>query len=84
MIFPVVVNELFIGIAKERKLAEINDKIFKIQGTQNKKIHSINLTQKEFKQELKKPNKAFLDAIKKGIILFGQENFIKLVKEMQK
>lgn len=73
-----------IGIAKERKLAKINDKIFKIQETQNKKIHSINLTQKEFKQELKKPNNAYLDAIKKGVILFGQENFIKFVKEMQR
>lgn len=73
-----------IGIAKERKLAEINDIIFKIQQTQNKKIHSINLTSKEFRQELKKPNKALIDAVKRGIVLFGQENFIRLIKKLQK
>ena len=73
-----------IGVAKEKKLTKINDIIFKIQETQNKKIHSINSTQKEFEQELKKPNKAYLNAIRKGIILFGQENFIRFMKELQK
>jgi len=73
-----------IGIAKEKKLAKINDKMLKIQGTLNKKIHSINLTQKEFKEELKKPNKAYLDALKKGVILFGQENFIEFVKGLSR
>lgn len=67
-----------------KKLAKISDKILKAQETQIKKIHSINLTQKEFKQELKRPNKAYLDAIKKGVILFGQENFIKFIKGLQK
>ena len=69
-----------IGVAKENKLAKVNDLVFKIQETQNKKIHFINLTQKEFKQELKKPNKAYLDAVKKGVVLFGQENFTKFAK----
>ena len=73
-----------IGVAKERKLAKIGEVVFKIQETQNKKIHSINFTQKEFEQELKKPNKAFIDAIKKGVVLFGQENFIKFIKKLQK
>lgn len=73
-----------IGVAKEKKLAKISEDISGIQETQNKKIHSINLTQGEFKQELKKPNRAYLDAIKKGVILFGQENFIKLMKEIKK
>ena len=73
-----------IGVAKEKKLAKINDIIFKIQETQAKKIHSINSTQKEFRQELKNPNKAYLDAVRKGVILFGQENFIRFIKELQK
>ena len=71
-----------IGVAKERKLAKIRGIVFKIQETQNKKIHYINLTQKEFKQELKKPNKAYLDAVRKGVVLFGHENFIKFIKEI--
>ena len=38
----------------------------------------------EFENELKRKNKAFIDAIKKGIILFGQENFIKFMRGLQK
>ncbi|MBL7147514.1 MAG: hypothetical protein ISS82_01685 [Nanoarchaeota archaeon] len=71
-------------VSKEKKMVKIGDIVLKIQETQSKKIHSINLTQKEFKQELKKPNKAYLDAVKKGVILFGQENFIKFIKTLQK
>ena len=73
-----------IGVAKEKKLGKVNDFVFKIQEIQSKKIHSINLTQKEFKKELKKPNKAYLDAVKKGIVLLGQENFIKFVRVLSK
>jgi len=73
-----------IGIANEKKLSKINDIVFKIQQTQTKKIHSINFTKKEFKQELNKPNKAFIDAIRKGVVLFGQENFIEFMKEFGK
>jgi len=69
-----------IGIAKEKKLGKVNDLVFKIREIQSKKIHSINLTQKEFEKELKKPNRAYLDAVKKGIVLLGQENFIKFVR----
>lgn len=74
-----------IGVAsKEKKLAKISDKILKAQETQAKKIHSINLTPKEFKRELKRPNKAYAEAIRKGVILFGHENFIKFIRELQK
>ena len=63
------------------KFLEVEKSINNIQKTQLKKIHAINLTEKEFKEELKK-NKAFIDAVKKGVILFGQEKFIKFVKKM--
>lgn len=82
--FPKEAKDIdIIEIAKEKKLAKLNDIILKIQETQTKKIHSINLTPKEFKKELKEPNRAFIDAIKKGVILFGQENFIKFIKELK-
>ena len=35
------------------------------------------------KKELENPNKIFIDAIKKGIILFGQEKFIKFIRRYQ-
>lgn len=71
-------------VSQEKKLANLGDIILRIQETQTKKIHSINLTQKEFKQELKRSNKAYLDAVKRGVILFGQENFINFIKGLQK
>ena len=63
---------------------EIDESIKKIQKVQIKKIHAINFTPAEFKDELEKPNKAFIDAIKKGMILFGQEKFIKFIKEIKR
>ena len=61
------------------KFLEVEKIITKIQKTQMKKIHAINMTQKEFREKLQK-NNAFMDAVKKGIILFGQERFIKFME----
>ncbi len=71
-------------VAKERKLSKISQLIFTIQQTQEKKIHSYNLTAKEFVQELQKLNKVFLDALRRGVILFGQEKFIEFTKVFSK
>ena len=61
------------------KFLEVEKIITKIQKTQMKKIHAINMAQKEFREELQK-NNSFMDAVKKGIILFGQERFIKFME----
>jgi len=71
-----------LGVIEKNNFQEIDNLIGKIQKTQIKKIHFLNLTKEELKTELKKPNKVFLDAIKKGVILFGQEKFIKFVKDL--
>lgn len=78
---PKEANDIdILGVTSKNKFLDIEESIKKIQKAQIKKIHSLNFTQAEFKGELEKPNKAFIDAIKKGIILFGQEKFIKFVK----
>ena len=86
LLYPKEANDIDIMgiVSQEKKLANLGKIILKIQETQTKKIHSINLTQKEFKQELHRPNKAYIDIIKRGVILFGQENFIKFIKGLQK
>lgn len=71
-------------VSQKRKFIKIQKILDKIQKSQLKKIHAINFTEGEFKEELKKPNKALLDAIKKGAILFGQEKFIRFMKEIVK
>ena len=68
-----------IGITN--KFLEVEKSIKNIQKILLKKIHAINMTEKEFREELKK-NKAFIEAVKKGVILFGQEKFIKFVKNI--
>ncbi len=69
-----------IGIAKKNKFVRIQKVIDKIQKMETKRIHAINFVSSEFRKELQNNNKAFIDAIKKGIILFGQENFINFMK----
>lgn len=70
-----------LGVVSNRKnFTKIEEIVAKIQKTQYKKIHALNFTQAEFRQELEKPNEAFIDAIKKGAVLFGQENFIKFMR----
>lgn len=82
---PKEANDLdILGVTNKNKFLKIEESIKKIQKTQIKKIHALNFTPAEFKCELEKPNKIFIDAIKKGIILFGQEKFIKFIKRISR
>jgi DNA-binding Lrp family transcriptional regulator len=71
-------------VSDKKNFIKIDEIIREIKSTQFKKIHEINFTMKEFKHELQKPNKAFIDAVRTGAILFGQERFIKLIKDLSK
>lgn len=80
---PKEANDIdILGVTNKNNFLSIDEAVKKAQKTQDKKIHAINFTPAEFKQELNKPNKAFIDAIKKGIILFGQEKFIKFIQNI--
>ena len=58
----------------------VSEVVSRMQKTQARRIHLIDLTDTEFKDELKKQNRAYLDALKKGIVLFGQDNYISFVE----
>lgn len=78
---PKEANDIdILGVAGENKFLKIELSLKNIQKTQIKKIHALNFTHTEFKQELKKSNKAIRDAVKKGVILFGQEKFVKFMR----
>ncbi len=66
-------------VSKKENFVKIQHIIDKIQKTQSKKIHIINFREQEFRQELQQQNRAFIDAIKKGVILFGPEKFVKFM-----
>ena len=69
-------------VNNKKAFLKIEKEIQEIQKTQMKKIHSESFTKSEFKEELKKPNKIFMDALKKGVVLFGQEKFIKFIRDI--
>ncbi len=69
-------------VGPQKNLLKIQQIIDKAQTSQHKKIHASNFTKEEFKQELKKENKVFIDALKKGVVLYKQENFIEFMKEL--
>lgn len=81
---PKEANDIdIIAVANKKEFKAINDIKNKIQKTQAKEIHLIDLSKEEFKDELKKQNKAYIDALKKGVILFCQDNFIKFIGELK-
>ncbi len=83
--FPKSANDIDIVsvVSNKRQFTKIQNIINKIQKTQSKKIHAINFTESEFMNELKGKNEAFINAIRKGVILFGQENFVKFMQRVQ-
>ncbi|HLD19375.1 MAG TPA: hypothetical protein VJB90_05205 [Candidatus Nanoarchaeia archaeon] len=74
--------DIFI-VAPAKEHSNIDKTILTIQKTQLKKIHLIIFTETELKHELLKPNPAFVDALKKGVVLAGQENFIRFTKNLR-
>ena len=72
-------------IVKDKKYFKNSDKcIIKIQNSEAKKVHAIIFTEEEFKQELIRQNRAFISAVKEGIILYGHEHFIDFMKNLHK
>lgn len=67
-------------IADKKNFIKIERIINKIEKTQAKKVHFINFTGIEFQKELETNNKAFINSIKEGVVLFGQEKFIDFVR----
>lgn len=82
---PKEANDIdILAIVNKKNFKAVEETVAKAQQTQLKKIHVVDLTEREFSQELKRPNKAYLDAVKKGVVLYGQDNFIQFVKGLQK
>ncbi|MEK6825464.1 MAG: hypothetical protein AABY00_01625 [Nanoarchaeota archaeon] len=69
-------------VSQKGGYTRIDTIVSKIQISQLKKIHVVNFSPKELKVELNRPNKAFLDAFNKGVVLFGQDTFVQFIKEL--
>ncbi len=77
--------DLLVIVNGKKNFHAINKIILELQQTQIKKIHSIDLTEKEFREELViNKNRAYIDALKKGIVLFGHDDYVKFVGGLNK
>lgn len=82
---PKEANDIdILAIVNKKNFKPVEEVVARVQQTQLKKIHIIDLTENEFIQELKKPNKSYLDAVKKGVILYGQDNLIQFIRGLQR
>jgi len=71
------------AVVNKKNFKAVEEIVAKVQQTQLKKIHMVDLTEAEFIQELKKPNMAYIDAVKRGIVLYGQDTFIKFMRNLK-
>jgi DNA-binding Lrp family transcriptional regulator len=70
-------------VSKKNVSMKIENIVMKVQTTQLKHIHNIIFAPAGLRDELKKPNIAFINALKEGIVLFGQDKFMAFMREMQ-
>ena len=78
---PKEANDIdILAVVSGKNFGKVENITAKAQKTQIKKIHEIDITETELKDELRKPNIAYLDALKKGIILHGQDSFIQFMR----
>jgi len=70
-------------VSKKNTSMKIESIVMKVQKTQLKQIHNIILAPAGLKDELRKPNIAFVNAIKEGIVLFGQDKFVAFIQELK-
>ncbi len=69
-------------IADKKNFVKIQQELNTLQKTTHKKIHAILFTEQEFLSELKNLSEAFIDAVKTGVVLYGQEKFIQCMREV--
>lgn len=70
-------------VSKKNVSIEIERIIIKAQKTQLKQIHNIIFAPAGLKYEINKSNIAFINAIKNGVVLFGQDKFVKFMQELK-
>jgi len=71
-------NNIISVVSQKRKIIKIHPS----EEFAEEKINSINLTELEFVKELMRPNKDFVDSVREGSVLLGQEKFIQLIKQI--
>jgi len=69
-------------IREEKDSDEIQKIVYEKQKILPKKVHLISLSTEEFLKNLINKQKATIDITKKAIILYGQENYVEIIKNV--
>jgi hypothetical protein len=67
-------------VIKSKDIKEINKVLKKKEEILPKRIHPIKLTYQDLLENLKKKDKVVIDVVKNAIILYGQEEYVKILK----
>ena len=69
-------------VIENKELKEVNDILKKKEDILPKKLHAIKLDHHDLLKNLKKRDKAFVDIIKNAIILYGQDKYVEILKNV--
>jgi len=69
-------------VIDEKNAGEINKIIKQKQEILPKTLHAIKLTHKDMIKNLNKKNKAVIDIVKNGIIIYGQDKYVEIIKNV--
>ena len=69
-------------VLENKEVREVNAVLKKKEEILPKKLNTIKLTHQDLLENLKKKDKAFVDIIKNAIILYGQEKYVEILKNV--
>lgn len=71
-----------IFVFKKEKYNKIKNFVSEKNKTLFKKIHEIPQTANDLRDNLKRGNRAMIEAVKTGYVLYGQDNLVKIIKNV--
>jgi predicted nucleotidyltransferase len=71
-------------VAEKNKFNDIERIIFKKNQILNKKVHLLLQSLDDFNKDTNSRNNAIIEIIKTGVVLFGQEEYVKIMEQVQK
>ena len=69
-------------VLENKDVTEVNEILKKKEELLPKKLHTIKLNHHDLLENLKKKDKAFVDIIKNAIILYGQDKYVDVLKNV--
>ena len=69
-------------ITNKKDIKEVNSILKKKEYVLPKNLHAIKLTSKDLLENLKKKNKAVIDIVKNAVILYKQDKYMEIIKNV--